>query len=46
VHVDSDPIGAVKGFLAENWQWLASAIVIPLIALLYRSRAKRKEGAS
>jgi hypothetical protein len=40
IHVEADPMGAVEGFFGNNWQWLASAIVIPLIALLWRSRAK------
>ena len=43
VHVDGDPTAAFKEFLEKNWQWLASVIVIPLIALLWKSRAKRKE---
>ena len=41
VHVDGDPMATFADFLQKNWQWLASAIVIPLIALLWRSRAKR-----
>ena len=41
VHVDGDPLGAFKDFFANNWQWLASVIVIPLIALLWKSREKR-----
>jgi hypothetical protein len=42
VHVDGNPMGAFEDFFEKNWQWLASAIVIPLIALLWNSRAKRK----
>jgi len=41
VHVDGDPMGAFKDFFDKNWQWLASVIVIPLIALLWKSREKR-----
>ncbi|HEX7140728.1 MAG TPA: tetratricopeptide repeat protein [Vicinamibacterales bacterium] len=43
VHVATDPMGAFKDFFEKNWQWLASAIIIPLIALLWRSRAKRAD---
>jgi hypothetical protein len=43
IHVDGNPMAAVTAFFRNNWQWLASAIVIPLIALLWRSRAKRQD---
>ncbi len=42
IHVDGDPMASFKDFFDKNWQWLGSAIVIPLIALLWRSREKRK----
>ncbi|HEX3582622.1 MAG TPA: hypothetical protein VH087_12725 [Thermoanaerobaculia bacterium] len=42
VRVDGNPMAGIGDFLDKNWQWLASAIVIPLIALLWNRRAKRK----
>jgi hypothetical protein len=43
VEIDGNPMAGVEAFLGNNWQWLASAIVIPLIALLWKSRAKRQD---
>jgi hypothetical protein len=47
VTVNVQPLGTtLTNFAANNWQWLWTAVVVPLVVFLWNHRRKRKENAS
>jgi len=46
ITVSVDPSEKVKGFIKKNWQWLWSAILIPIFGWLWSRRVRTRRGAN
>lgn len=43
IHVEVDPLYSAQRFASSNWQWLASALAIPIIAWTIKTVLDRKK---
>jgi hypothetical protein len=46
VKVQVDPVGVTKGFVSEHWEWVWTALLVPLVGWgwkIYRGRKTRQE---
>lgn len=43
IHVQVDPVYSTQRFLSNNWQWLASALFIPIVAWGVKSLLDRRK---
>lgn len=42
VYVKSNPVRSVNDFLTENWKWLITTIIIPIVGWYYNKKRKKR----